>query len=205
MEDLQGTGMPETSQRTVNNQLLVSPALPAIQVQVTPSLRYTGEPLCFTLYESAEVEIFLFVEQQKGKIQRMLKFHFESLLPHVQQTYSGMTGPTIQFGQSVYATSTELVNLASGLAQRPNSDTVQVLGFLGEKGLKIEPEVMVCRFSRIIGEDQRSAFLISYFEDISNIEIPSMELTLNTGGNPWERTGKQVQKRALTSFTIKEG
>jgi len=196
--------MPEI-QRTVTNQMLISSDLPAVQIQINPALRYVGEVLSFRLYDSADVEIFLFLEEHKGKVQRMLKFHFETLMPHIEQAYTLPAGTSIRFGENTYSASTELVNLASGLAQRPNSDTMQVLSFLGEKKLKIEPEVMVCRYMRVLGEEKRSAFLITYFEDISNIEIPSANLGMNLGENPWERTGKLVQKRSLGSFTIIEG
>ena len=70
-------------ERSVENNVLISSALPRLQVEVDSSLAYLGN-LKSTIYDAAHIDNYYFVERDdEGFITRLLYLQFEVYLPDI--------------------------------------------------------------------------------------------------------------------------
>lgn len=155
--------------RAVHNNLITSEAMPAIRVQVHPSLTYVGSvELTLRQTSFAEIAIFLEADEQR-RIIRKLTVYFEHFLESVtDKQFRYDTPETITLNHEVYQTDLRCVPAHLYLEDDDTeSDWQQVNRYLA--GLGYAPpyhreQVLTKRLIRLLGDDQRAEFLLVYNE-----------------------------------------
>ena len=121
-------------QRSVQNNILLSEELPAIQIKIDPQFAYIGITN-FILYDVAHVEQhhFIIADEQK-RVQRRLWFQFEGYLDDNDHkyNYSGMEALTLH--NFTFLHNSYVLNIEDVYRERPTSDSAHVVDFLTEKG-----------------------------------------------------------------------
>ncbi len=185
--------MEVTPTRTVEGNLLISTALPAITVRVDPSVAYVDR-LQFILYEVAQVDLFLFVQVEEARVVRALTVQFEGYLPHVDATYAYPETATVVLGAHTYASDVTVIDLPRLLEQHPGSEAAQVADTLRRRGLAPAETVTMVRFARVVDAAGRHEVLITYLEAAGRWD-----------GADQARADDEARRRALASFTVVDG
>ena len=189
-------------QRSVQNNILRSEELPAIQIKIDPQFTYIGSTN-FILYDVAHVEQhhFIVTDAQK-RVQRRLWFQFEGYLDdnNYKYNYSGMeplTTNDFTFLHNAY-----VLNIEDAYRERPMSDSAQVVDFLKEKGYVLSGDLMSKRMVWL-DADLRNELMIIYSEILDPTGYHAADLT---EGGPsaaeWPALAQALHERALASFTI---
>src|SRR5687767_1902357 len=125
------------TQRFVQDNILHSEELPAIQIKIDPQFSYVGNTK-FILYNIAHVEQhhFIVADVQK-RVQRLLWFQFEGYLEDNERkyNYSGMEGLTLN--GFTFLHNSDVMNIEDVYRERPTSDFAHVVDFLKEKGFAL--------------------------------------------------------------------
>ena len=176
--------------RTVDGNLLVSTALPAIAVRVDPSLAYVDR-LQFVLYDVAQVDLFLFVQAEEARAVRALMVQFEGYLPHVDATYAYPETATVVLGAHTYASDVTVIDLPALLEQHPGSEAAHVAGAVRRRGLMPAETVTAVRFARVVDAAGHHELLITYLEEVGRPDGADQALA-----------DEDARRRALASFTV---
>lgn len=191
-----------TTQRTVQNNILRSGHLPAIEIEIHPEFSYAGSTT-FILYEVAHVEQHHFIVPDETKrVVRRLWFQFEGYLEDNNHTYdySGFETLTIHgftFRHNAYA-----LNVDEVYRERPTSDSAHVVDFLKGKGYVLSGDLMSHRMVWL-DPDQRNELMIIYSEALDPAGYRASDLS--EGGpaaGEWPALSKALQERSLANFTI---
>ena len=84
--------------RRVEGQRLISPTMPAIQLEFARSFKYVGSQ-SFILYDVARAEQHFFVDSDKqGRIKRLYWIQFEGYLPNNTHTYDYKASKQVTIG-----------------------------------------------------------------------------------------------------------
>jgi hypothetical protein len=190
-------------QRSVKGRTLTSTHLPPIKIKFDKDFKYIGSQ-SFILYNSAQVEQFLFVDADKGRIKRMFMVQFEGYLPTNTHTYDYKISNTVKLGELDFMYDAMAVNVPAFRKQYPDSDAGRAASFLESKGYHLEGEnIMFQRFVRLVDESRRNELLIIYYENMRGTGLTAADLSEN--GRAAAQRGKifdELRKRALESFTV---
>jgi len=189
-------------QRSVQNNILLSEELPAIQIKIDPQFTYIGSTN-FILYDVAHVEQhhFIVTDAQK-RVQRRLWFQFEGYLDdnNYKYNYSGMeplTTNDFTFLHNAY-----VLNIEDVYRERPTSDSAHVVDFLTEKGYILSGELMTKRMVWL-DADLRNELMIIYSEILGSTGYRVSDLTEDGPATlEWPALAQALHERALASFTI---
>ena len=189
-------------QRSVQNNILRSEELPAIQIKIDPQFTYAGNTN-FILYDIAHVEQhhFIVTDAQK-RVQRRLWFQFEGYLDDNDKkyNYSGMQALTLN--GFTFLHNSYVLNIEEAYRERPASDSAHVVDYLKEKGYFLSGDVMS---KRMVWLDAalRNELMIIYSENLDPTGYRASDLT---EGGPsaaeWPALSQALHERALASFTI---
>ncbi|MCB9436901.1 MAG: hypothetical protein H6673_07900 [Anaerolineales bacterium] len=155
--------------RPVTNNLITSEAMPAIRVQVHPSLTYVGT-LESTLRQTSFAEIAIFVDaDEQGRISRKLTVYFEHFLESaLDKRFRYNTPETVTLNGVVYQTDLRCVPSHLYLEDDDTeSDWQQINRYLAGQGYAPpyhQEQVLTKRLIRLLGDDQRAEFLLVYNE-----------------------------------------
>ena len=196
--------MDSSPHRFFRDGVFTSTDLPAVRVRVDPAFEYLGSHQ-FEIYEAAQVERHIFVDAQDGSIQRLLIFQFEGYLSDNDYAYQwGVTNP-IDLGGQTYHHNTYCYNNNEVIQQQPGSEPDHTTRILREKGYTLEDELMMSRFARIVGDDQRHELIIFYIENVNSTGHTLQEISEE--GAIVEKYGdlsEALTRRALESFEVLE-
>ena len=189
-------------QRSVQNNILRSEELPAIQIKIDPQFAYIGHTN-FILYDVAHVEQhhFIIADEQK-RVQRRLWFQFEGYLDDNDHKYndSGMEALTLH--NFTFLHNSYVLNIEDVYRERPTSDSAHVVDFLTEKGYVLSGELMTKRMVWL-DADLRNELMIIYSEILGSTGYRVSDLS--EGGlsaAEWPALSQALHERALASFTI---
>ena len=193
--------------RAVEDQVLVSPDLPAIRLRVDDRLAYIGD-LHFVLYNLAEADIFLFGEAGSNrKLRRWLIVQFEGFLDSNSHTYNYAMPAKVSLGAQEYMHDSFAANLQQMREDEPaDSDSAQVTEFLHRQGYTLPDDAIWTRFVRVLGAARRRELLIIYTEDLGELGLTAADLSAG-GPLPPEHAAlaQGLHERALGAFTILDG
>jgi len=189
-------------QRSVQNNILRSEELPAIQIKIDPQFTYAGNTN-FILYDIAHVEQhhFIVTDAQK-RVQRRLWFQFEGYLEdnHRKYNYSGMELLTLN--GFTFLHNSYVLNIEEAYRERPTSDSAHVVDYLKEKGSVLSGDVMS---KRMVWLDAalRNELMIIYSEILDPTGYRVSDLTEGGASTAeWPALSQALHERALASFTI---
>lgn len=189
-------------QRSVQNNMLRSEELPAIQIKIDPQFTYVGNTN-FILYDVAHVEQhhFIVTDAQK-RVQRRLWFQFEGYLDNNDHkyNYSGMEPLTLN--GFIFLYNSYVLNIEDAYRERPTSDSAHVVDFLIEKGYVFSGDLMSKRMVWL-DADLRNELMIIYSEILDPTGYHASDLTEGgPSGAEWPALSQALHERALASFTI---
>jgi hypothetical protein len=191
-----------SSQRSVQNNILRSEELPAIQIKIDTQFAYVGSTN-FILYDVAHVEQhhFIVTDAQK-RVQRRLWFQFEGYLADNDHKYNYSDMEALTLNGFTFLHNAYVLNIEDVYQERPTSDSAHVVDFLKEKGYVLSGELMTKRMVWL-DADLRNELMIIYSEILDLTGYHASDLT---EGGPsaaeWPALSHDLHERALASFTI---
>lgn len=191
-----------TTARIVQNNVLRSERLPAVEITVSPEFTYAGST-SFILYDIAHVEQHHFVVADAEKrVERLLWFQFEGYLDNNEHRYRYPPMGRMTLGGLTFLHDADTLNIDEDYRERPTSDSAHVVDFLKEQGYSFGGDTM---FKRMVwlDPDLRNELMIIYSEDLHPTGFRAMELA--EGGphaEQWSAMSEALHRRALASFSV---
>jgi len=197
--------MTASPKRTIRDNIITSPAQPAIKLHIADSFTYVGR-LKFIIKQVAEAEVFIFVSADSDKkIDRILIVQFEGWLDDNAYTYNYPVRHTVILGEHEYVHDTFVYPSALDDAE-PESDSAQTRNFIAQQGYTLPTEVISCRFIRALDTTRRTEILFSYAEDLSAYGFHVRDISHEYRPTPdYSYLEGEMLERALQAFTIIEG
>jgi len=191
------------TQRTVQNNILRSGHLPAIEIQIHPEFSYAGSTT-FILYDVASVEQHHFIVlDEANRVVRRLWFQFEGYLEDNHHTYDYSGLETLTLNGFTFCHNAYPMNIDEVYRERPTSDSAHVVDFLKGKGYLLGGDLMSHRMVWL-DPDRRNELMIIYSEALGPTGYGAS--ALSEGGPAaaeWPALSKALQERSLASFTIR--
>jgi hypothetical protein len=190
------------TQRSVQDNILRSKELPAIQIKIHPQFSYVGSTN-FILYDLAHVEQHHFIAADAQKrVQRLLWFQFEGYLEDNQRKYNYSDMEVLTLNGFTFLHDSDVMNIEEDYRERPTSDSAHVVDFLKEKGIALSGDAMSKRMVWL-DADLRNELMIIYAEILDPTGYRVADLA---EGGPsaaeWPALSQTLHERALGSFTI---
>ncbi|MFN2145587.1 MAG: hypothetical protein ACK2T7_09550 [Anaerolineales bacterium] len=152
--------------RSVKENTLTSSVLPEMTLRLAEDLPYLGS-LAFDLKGIAQVERYLFVHAENGVAQRLFIVQFEGFLPDNTHTYRWPTRTPMTLCEVDWQHNPYFFDNAENIRSDPGAESDHTTRFLQAKGLRIEDELMMSRFARIVGAARRHEVILFYLENVS--------------------------------------
>jgi hypothetical protein len=193
-----------TPQRYVEDNVLISTALPAIRVAVAPAFRYIGK-FDFRIRDVAAGERHVFADAPAGQVERLFIAQFEGFLPQVQDTYKysfadAQVFAGQRFKHGAYAFSNRAV-----AEENPHDEAALTARFLGDQGLTIADEQMMSRFVTVPDAARRHELILYYIENVSPTGHTLAEFYEGEDETPlWQQIAADLTARSLRNFTIRD-
>ncbi|WP_347922917.1 hypothetical protein [Pontimicrobium sp. SW4] len=204
-------------ERTVKENRIVSDAQPNITIEVDKEYEFIGK-LNFVLFNSAEVERYLFAVVENDSIKKMLTFQFEAYLPDNEYTYKKNYNDSILLGDHWFGK--ENINAVNVLHIRNFIDKWKgkglehevTYGYLEENNYEYE-DVVLSDFLVNYASDYRSELVVAYYENMSNFGLQPEKIGLDDkfvrvtiGGKENSKNDKspitRLKQNMMNSFKI---
>ena len=193
----------EPAWRGMRKDLFVSSRDPQMEMRVAPDLKYIGKAE-FDLKDVAHVERHHFVAVENGEVKRMLVLQFEEMLPTNNDIYKWKVKKPQTIGNQVYDFNTFVFSVAKATQTHPEAEVARTQELLAAKNLRLQDELAVVRFARVIGQDRRREFIIFYNEPLAAMSRPQDVATGEQNGPAFQNLSSALTEHALASFSIAE-
>lgn len=174
-----GNGGPSTA-RGWDGERLRSSAYPEANFFAAESFTYLGN-FVFVLRDTSIVDRHIWAESTDGRVDSLLIVQFERFLPDIDATFSFSVPPEdqqsggdykfspeeISFGDASYVHNTWAFNQDDNAAANPDAESAATLAFLADRGLTLDPEVIMSRAVRVASDDARSELILFYIEPLA--------------------------------------
>lgn len=205
--------------RSFGDGILRSQTDPEMSVRIDPAFEYLG-PETFLLGETHEAERHHFVELDGDEVTALLVFQFERILDGVPGQYEFNIPPEehlagsnyrfasqpIRLGLHDYVHNTWAFNTRESAVQNPGKESDRTLRLLERRGYKIMDGLMMARYVRAVGQDQRKEIIIFYMEPLQR---NGHDLSDFPDGGPaldsFNSLSDRVSARALDAFAVLPG
>lgn len=195
---------PSTSPRTVHNNVITSPATPAIKIKISNELKYLGA-FQFTLYGVASGERHIWVKADKHKrVEKLFILQFEGYFPGSQNRYHYQPRNVTRLGAHDYNSNGFLYDDTAYHKEHPGNEAEGTRKFLEARGYTLDAEQMLYRFYRSLPEDHRNEFLIFYIEPLKKLGITMKETTPEQDSEREKKVVAAARERALGAFRVVE-
>jgi hypothetical protein len=188
------------AQRAVEDNRIVSLALPAATIVVDPSFQYAGAQT-FELHEVATAEQHFFVDLDGTRVKRLLYVQFEGFHEGTDNVYT-YSGETVELAGQTWYRGTATVRLPE-IEPRPDSDGARARTFLREQGWTLGPEIVSQRLVWLLDDPPRNEVLVFYTEDLADHGLSAAEI--RRGGpahDRWPAMNALLHERATAAFTL---
>ena len=189
--------------RRVEGKRLISPTMPAIQLEFAKSFKYVGSQ-SFILYDVARAEQHFFVDSDKqGRIKRLYWIQFEGYLPNNTHTYDYKVSKQVTIGGFDFIADAYARNI-KGNPGRADSDANRARAFLGSKGYRLgSDDILSQRLVHLVDDAKRNELMIIYAEDLSPMQLTAADLEANGKAHAkWEEISKGLLERAQAGMKI---
>ncbi len=173
-------GCGPTPLRTFDNGLFVSRADPAMRVRVAPDLEYLGADE-FVLGGTHAAERHHFLRRDGDEVTALLTFQFEQILPGVPGRYEfnipsaehlaggnyRFAAEPVRLGSHDYVHNTWAFDTRASARENPGKESDRTLQLLDAHGYRIDDGLIMARFVRAVGPDQRKEVIMFYMEPLS--------------------------------------
>jgi hypothetical protein len=184
--------------RIVDQQSVISSALPRARIEVAPAFRYLGR-VPFTIRDVAAGERLIFADTEATSIRRMFVLQFEGYLPDVDQTYRYDFSNAEEIGglrwrSNAFAYSVPLPD-ASAIA----GEAGVMHDWLRTSGYTTPPVQLMYRFLTLGDERRRDELILFYLEGTDD---QSWVADMNGETPRWRARAAQLEKDARQSFRV---
>ncbi|MDH3638622.1 MAG: hypothetical protein OES09_09175, partial [Gammaproteobacteria bacterium] len=169
-----------TPLRSFHDGFLVSRLDPAMRVRIAPGFEYLG-PETFMLGETHEAERHHFVTGDGNQVTALLVFQFERILDGVEGQYEFNIPPEkhiagsnyrfalqpVRLGSHEYVQNTWAFNTRESARENPGKESDRTLQLLERHGYRIDDGLIMARYVRAVGADQRKEVIVFYMEPLS--------------------------------------
>jgi len=192
--------MTTTDQRRVTNNIIISDALPALEIKVDPAFIFVGI-LSFVLKEIALVERVIFVDNQNSETTRLFIVQFEGGLDSVDLTYKFRITNPIKLGGHDYHHGVYIYSNAESVRETPGAESDRTTQFLQERGYIHDDGLAMSRFARIVDDAHRHEIIIFYQETLKSLKLSLDEYAQLT---PEQRQAfeHELTERSLRNFQV---
>jgi hypothetical protein len=189
--------------RSVKDQVLTSPEMPAVRIEFDNGFKYVGSH-SFILYDVAHAEQHFFVDADKeGRVKRMYWVQFEGYLPSNTHAYRYKVNKTANIGGLEFIADAYARNV-KGNPGRPDSDGARARAFLEGKGYRMaSDDVLSQRLVYLVDEAKRNELMIIYLEDLSGMGLTAADLA--EGGRAaarWGEISNGLLERAVKGMKV---
>ena len=188
------------AQRKVEDNRIVSAALPAATLEVTRGMEYAGAQI-FELYGVATAEQHFFVERDGTRIKRLLWVQYEGYHPSNTHTYNYRDSTVAHSGRSWHRRIGAIK--APETESRPDSDGARMRAYLRSKGWSMGPELIMERLVWILDSPARNELMLIYMEDLGDQGLTAADVS--EGGKArdrWPAIAQAFHARALAAFSV---
>jgi len=197
------TGAASQQTRSVKDQVLTSPEMPAVRIEFDKGFKYVGSH-SFILYDVAHAEQHFFIDADKeGRVRRMYWVQFEGYLPSNTHAYRYKANKTANIGGLEFVADAYARNIKSN-SGRPDSDGARARAFLESKGYRMaSDDVLSQRLVHLADEAKRNELMIIYMEDLSEMGLTAADLA--EGGRAaarWVEISNGLFERAVKGMKI---
>jgi hypothetical protein len=190
---------PRPIDRTVVDNVLDSPALPAFRLGVDPSVPYLGHTT-LVIKGIARAERHHFADVREGRVRRLLVAQFEGFLPDNDERYQYALPDQVDLGDDIWGS---WVFCYSAHRDDPEPETTDTLAFLGGKDIELDDEQIMARYARILSEDARNEVLLFYHEPLRRLGYRLATIAADGDLLPrYASVGIELQARARRAFRI---
>ena len=191
-------------ERSVENNILTSSALPRLHIQVDSSLAYIGN-LKSIIYDTAHIDNYYFVERDdEGFITRLLYLQFEGYLPDVDKDYEYPNMTRCQLGNEDFLYDGGVRRFHQSLIDQrgADSDIAQTVDFLAQHGACFaEGDTYAhLRFVQVVSDTKRDKALVLYLERVNNVSDDLAEKS--RASDEWSQYCQSLYQQAITLFSI---
>lgn len=150
--------------RTVQDDVILSPAVPHIAVRYSPDFIYLGD-LQYIARDTHHIEEFIFVNPNKlGHASHLLLVHFEGFLESKDGAYEYLPQETVMVKGEEFEYERYFLNIQDDFARFPGSDLAHAASYVRQRSYTLAGDMVFQRFRRYTSPDRRSIFSISYLE-----------------------------------------
>lgn len=187
-----------------------------MRVRIAPGFEYLG-PESFLLGETHEAERHHFVKRDVNEVTALLVFQFERILDGVPGQYEFNIPPEehiagsnyrfasqpVRLGAHDYVHNTWAFNTRESARNNPGRESDRTLRVLDEHGYRIDDGLIMARYVRAVGDDQRKEVIIFYMEPLQR---SGHDISDFPDGGPaaesFDRLSSAVVARARDAFEV---
>ena len=194
----------ERPKRQVVDNVLASSDVPKIRITVDKSLKYLGS-FHFNLRNIAEGERYIWAEAENGRVKRMFIVQLEGFLPDTNKQYRYRMRTPVKLGHHTYSHNLWFYDDEVNRVADPPNEATRTVTFLAERGLRLDSDLMMSRFERILGDDKRNEAIFLYWENLRDHNLTAKDFPEETPTTPEQkRLGQELFERSLKAFSVED-
>lgn len=165
--------------RSYSDGVFVSTGDPQMRIAIEPRFEYLGEET-FLLGTTHEAQRHHWVTTQDGRVTALIVFQFERILDGVEGKYEFNVPPPKFLSGSNYRFAAEPVRLGghdwvhntwafdtkASAREQPGRESDRTLRLLAANGYEIDAGLVMARYVRAVGEEQRKEIILFYMEPL---------------------------------------
>lgn len=152
---------------SIDGNDFVSQELPKLRVQVDPKLRYIGS-FPFDIDGIAGGYRFIWGEVDQGKhLTRTFIIQKEGFYPNSNNFYRYPTPNPVTLGAHDYQHNVFIGDNEQEIREHPGHEPDVTQKFLRSKGYRLDSQVVMSRFARIVGDNKKNEIIFFYTENLS--------------------------------------
>ncbi len=207
--------LPPAPERGIVDGVFVSESMPELRIRIDDRFRYLGRDR-FVLKGIAHVDRHHWVAAHDD-VEAMIVLQFEGFLDGVDEQYryripsgDGVAGSNYRFsteavilGDAETIHNTWACDNAENARKNPGAEADRTRRFLAERGYRMDDEVIMSRWVRVVGEERRDELIIFYLEPLA---VHGHRVEEFPDGGPvsdvYDRLSGRVTRRGRESFEI---
>lgn len=204
--------------RYVKDNLLISSALPKIEMQVADEFEYMGSFYFEIKARSEEYppelrgkpiaagNRYVFAKADTNKnIEKLFIVQLEGFLPELDYQYNYRFDTAEIMGDNKYRQNTWFYNSALLAEENPENEGALTRAFLKEKGYQMQDDLMMSRWVGLASEDRKNEIIIYYLEMLNSTTGHSLEAYEQLDKEAARAIRDALVDRSRQSFKIVKG
>lgn len=205
--------------RSVSDGIFVSKTTPPLRLRVNEDFKYLGNA-SFILKDIADVDRHHWVSADDSEVTAMVILQFEGLRDGIDGKYqfgipegTDIAGSNFRFsptrlylGDDQYVHNTWAYDNGESIRKNPGAEPTHTARLLAEHGYTMKDQLIMSRFVREIGAEQRDELIVFYIEPLSNHDMTLDEFPDGGPANEdFDRLSKEITQRSLNVIQVLDG